>query len=115
MIMHFARIRAALKMAAREFPDGIRGCNAMIDGLAALRALEADVEAKNKSSWWPMSSAPTDRSIMLAVKGTPIPIYCGQLRYGTMGEPQQDILAWRCDSSGRFANPTHWMPLPEKP
>lgn len=47
--------------------------------------------------------------------GRYVPMYCGRLRAGQMGEPSQDTVAWRCDSSGRFANPTHWMPLPVPP
>ena len=63
--------------------------------------------------WKPIETAPKDKSVMLF---TPYGlIYCGKLRYGNLGEPSQDTYAWRCDSSGRFANPTHWMPLPTAP
>jgi len=63
--------------------------------------------------WMPIESAPKDRSVMLHTKyGL---TYCGRYRYGNMGEPSQDELAWRCDSSGRYSNPTHWMPLPAAP
>ena len=44
-----------------------------------------------------------------------IPLYIGKKRYGCLGEPQQDEFEWRCSSSGRFANPTYWMPLPKSP
>lgn len=67
------------------------------------------------SEWKPIESAPKDKSILLATKNSFVPIFCGIKRYGTLGEPQQNEFAWRCDSSGRFANPTHWMPLPEPP
>lgn len=65
--------------------------------------------------WKPIETAPKDRSVLLCCANTTLPIYCGRYRYGNLGEPQQDILAWRCDSSGRFANPTHWMELPPAP
>lgn len=63
--------------------------------------------------WSPIASAPKGRSVLLfAPYGL---IYCGRKRYGNLGEPQQDAQEWRCDSSGRFANPTHWMALPPPP
>ena len=68
--------------------------------------------------WKPITTADKDReapSILLACAGAMTPIYCGRWRHGYLGEPQQDVFAWRCDSSGRFANPTHWMELPAKP
>lgn len=67
------------------------------------------------SEWRPIETAPKGVRVLLACAGTCIPIYCGHQRYGGMGEPQQEVFAWRCDSSGRFANPTHWMPLPPRP
>lgn len=70
------------------------------------------------SEWQPIETAPKGRrqkSVLLACAGTNIPIYCGRHRAGTIGEPQQLLIEWRCDSSGRFATPTHWMPLPEPP
>jgi hypothetical protein len=63
--------------------------------------------------WMPIETAPVNKSIMLFLPRGPI--YCGRKRYGNLGEPQQDAYEWRCDSSGRFANPTHWMPLPSPP
>lgn len=65
--------------------------------------------------WRPIETAPKDTSVLLARVGMPFPMFCGRLRYGNSYEPQQDELVWRCDSSGRFGNPTHWMPLPEPP
>lgn len=65
--------------------------------------------------WQPIETAPKGVSVLLAVAGTPVPFYCGRQRYGNLGEPQQDEYAWRCDSSGRFASPTHWMRLPPPP
>jgi hypothetical protein len=65
--------------------------------------------------WQPIETAPKGRSVLLACAGTHIPIYVGRERLGMLGEPQQDEYRWRCDSSGRFANPTHWMPLPKEP
>lgn len=65
--------------------------------------------------WRPIETAPKHESVLLYSGGF-VPIYCGRKRYGLfVGEPQQDTLAWRCDSSGMFANPTHWMPLPLPP
>lgn len=68
------------------------------------------------SDWMPIESAPKgNQSVLLIAANTPIPMYCGRYRLGFWGEPQQDYLAWRCDSSGKFATPTHWMPLPQPP
>ena len=67
------------------------------------------------SDWRPIETAPEDESILLVTKGSPLPIYCGEFRFGAFYEPQPSVEAWRCDSSGRFADPTHWMPLPRKP
>jgi hypothetical protein len=66
------------------------------------------------AGWMPIETAPKHESVLLYSGGF-TPIYCGRRRYGLLGEPQQDVLAWRCDSSGRFANPTHWAPLPPAP
>lgn len=76
--------------------------------LSAKRATDEDA-----GSWRPIASAPKNQSVMLAMKCGPI--YCGRQRYGNLGEPSQDTFAWRCDSSGTFGNPTHWMPLPSHP
>lgn len=65
--------------------------------------------------WRPIETAPANVSVLLGSINKYVPIYCGRQRYGMLGEPQQDVFAWRCDSSGRFANPTHWMPLPDRP
>lgn len=70
------------------------------------------------AQWQPIETAPKFGdcpSILLACAGTNLPLYCGRLRFGNLGEPQMAKLAWRCDSSGRFASPTHWMPLPKLP
>lgn len=32
-------------------------------------------------------------------------ICSGEYRYGRLGEPDQDVLAWRCDCCGRYATP----------
>ena len=45
---------------------------------------------------------PKDKSVLLVT--TYGLIYCGKERYGNLGEPSQDVYAYRCDSSGRFAN-----------
>jgi hypothetical protein len=66
------------------------------------------------AGWMPIETAPKHESVLLYSGGF-TPIYCGRKRYGLMGEPQQDELAWRCDSSGRFANPSRWAPLPPAP
>jgi len=68
--------------------------------------------------WQPIETASKDReadSVLLACAGTRIPLYCGRWRHGYLGEPSQDVFAWRCDSSGRYANPTHLRPLPPPP
>lgn len=64
--------------------------------------------------WRPIETAPKKESVLLYA-GEFCPMYCGKKRYGELGEPQQDMFAWRCDSSGTFTNPTHWMPLPSPP
>ena len=66
------------------------------------------------SEWKPIETAPKGVSVLLYCNKY-IPIYCGKQRYGNYGEPQQEEFEWRCDSSGRFATPTHWMPLPAAP
>ena len=65
-------------------------------------------------TWQPIETAPKGKSVLLYA-GELCPLYCGKQRFGNLGEPQQDVHAWRCDSSGRFAAPTHWMPLPAAP
>lgn len=67
------------------------------------------------SPWKSISSAPTDRSIILGVADSFVPNYIGRFRFGNLGEPQPHEQAWRCDSSGRFAQPTHWMEAPDQP
>jgi hypothetical protein len=51
-------------------------------------------------------------SLFLAGNGI---FYVGKERCGNLGEPQQSVFAYRCDSSGRFTEITHWMPLPKPP
>lgn len=66
------------------------------------------------SAWQPIETAPAGKSVMLYCNKN-LPIYCGKQRYGTLGEPQRNEFAWRCDSGGTYANPTLWMPLPAGP
>ena len=61
------------------------------------------------SDWRPINTAPKGESLLLFCRT--VLIYVGRFRYGVLREPQQDVLAWRCDSSGNFTDPTHWMPL----
>ena len=73
------------------------------------------IKSKDKTQeWQPIETAPSGKSVMLYCNQH-LPIYCGKQRYGNLGEPQQGEFAWRCDSSGRFVCPTHWMPLPASP
>lgn len=75
-------------------------------------------ECTELNQWMPIETAPKDKSLMLCcsvAKYDTQLIYCGRYRIGTLGEPQAHVIAWRCDSSGRFSNPTHWMPLPPVP
>lgn len=68
---------------------------------------------KRADAWRPMDDAPKDRDILLVTRyGL---VYVGRYRTGNFGEPQQDVLAWRCSSSGRFADPTFWMDVPPFP
>lgn len=65
------------------------------------------------SAWRPIEFAPKGQSVLLKVEGTVVPVYVGRQRYGQLGEPQQDEFAWRCDSSGRYAHPTHFALIPD--
>ena len=66
------------------------------------------------TEWKPIETAPKDSEVLLYCNKF-IPLYIGKKRYGCLGEPQQDNFEWRCSSSGRFADPTYWMPLPKSP
>ena len=70
--------------------------------------------AGRQMEWQPIETAPKGKSVLLYCNKD-IPIYCGRKRYGAYGEPLQDSFEWRCDSSGRYATPKYWMPLPEAP
>lgn len=87
---------------------------ALLNELQALQASRAIPEGHVVvPGWLPIESAPKNRSVMLYTKyGL---TYCGRYRQGQLGEPSQHLVEWRCDSSGRYANPTHWMPLPVAP
>ena len=65
--------------------------------------------------WRPIWTAPKDRSVILGVDAECGAVYIGRQRFGYLGEPSQDTYAWRCDSSGRFSSPTHWMEAPKGP
>ena len=70
------------------------------------------------SPWRPIEYARTDKnapSVLLGGESSLVPRYCGRWRYGTLGEPSTETIAWRCDSSGRFGHPTHFAPLPDLP
>ena len=64
--------------------------------------------------WRDIATAPEGVSVLLYCNAN-IPIYCGRKRTGQFYEPQQRVLAWRCDSSGTFAHPIKWTPLPPAP
>lgn len=65
--------------------------------------------------WQPISTAPKGVSVLLYVLAQTPCYYVGRERFGNLGEPQMAEFEWRCDSSGRFARPTHWQPLPLPP
>ena len=65
--------------------------------------------------WRPISEAPERTSVLLFVKDSHVPMYIGQKRFGHTGEPQPGEFVWRCDSSGRFAHPTHFAYKPSEP
>ena len=56
-----------------------------------------------------METAPKQVTVILITKQGLV--YSGRYRYGNLGEPQQDICAWRSDCSGRFVEPVGWIPL----
>lgn len=58
--------------------------------------------------WSEFSSPPPADEDVLLYCGKNVPVYCGRLREGNYGEPQQGAVAWRCSSSGRFATPILW-------
>ncbi len=103
---HTANILEVLRERVKE--------NRRLNDLLADRERRAQ-PAPGAEAWQPIETAPRNRSLLLCVAGTPVPIYCGRYRTGNLGEPQPSQAAWRCDSSGRFANPTHWQPLPAPP
>lgn len=66
--------------------------------------------------WRSMSSAPREGSRVL-VWFAGIGPEVASFRLPILGEPQCEghyVREWRT-SSGRWATPTHWMPLPEDP
>lgn len=71
----------------------------------------------SEARWFRMDTVkPTEKDGDVVLYSMHMRIYwIGRLRYGGIGEPQQDEFAWRCASSGRFANPTHWTYLPAAP
>ena len=74
-------------------------------------------EIRQVVQWFDMSNIKPrgkDGNVLLYSKNMEF-YWVGSLRYGRMGEPQQDELAWRCASSGRFATPSYWVPLPAAP
>lgn len=103
------RVRADAGVAADHHNlrlDGWRSC---------ARRQKEEIEALRKDAGWQsMETAPKNRSVMLWA-GEHTPVYIGKERYGTLGEPAQTVYAWRCDSSGCFANPTLWRELPAPP
>ena len=96
--------------------------NSMSSRAESIRLLDKAVEALRKAladadgmGWQPIETAPKNQSVLLYCSAAYVPIYCGMKRYGDPSEPQFNELAWRCDSSGTFASPTHWMPIPKPP
>lgn len=81
---------------------------------ASLPKIAAMLNVAAGAGWQPIETAPKDKSVLLYCSNI-VPTYCGRYRYGNLGEPQQNTLAWRCDSSGTFAHPTYWQPLPAPP
>ena len=73
-----------------------------------------NAERAEMGGWRPIETAPKDGTeyLLITKDGRQ---YVGGYRLGTFGEPQLHEVAWRCSSSGRFSNPTHWQPLPAAP
>ena len=82
---------------------------------AEIERLLEKAEHQPPPAWRPISTAPKDRTIIVGSPSKYIAMYFARYRHGNLGEPQQDTLAWRCNSSGRFATPTHWQEAPDRP
>jgi hypothetical protein len=63
-----------------------------------------------------MENAPKDGEVVLLLTKMH-DMYVGSWRLGHIGEPQweREPEHWRCSSSGRWANPIAWHPLPTPP
>ncbi len=59
--------------------------------------------------WHSVAECPPDKSLRLLMHFHGDCVTSCRHRHGHMGEPQQDILAWRSDVGGHFAEPTYWM------
>jgi hypothetical protein len=67
-------------------------------------------QEREANRWKKIDTAPKDVSVLL--KSNSGIYFVGRRRYGNLGEPTQDIFAWRCDSSGRFGGePTHYKEI----
>jgi len=69
------------------------------------------------TGWQPIKTAPVGQNVLLYVSRPPLStMYIGKWRESLRSDPcQSDGYEWRQDGSGRYANPTHWMPLSEPP
>ena len=86
------------------------------DAKAEITRLQAELAAL-KANWKlkPIESAPKKAEILVWQKR--VGFWVARWRLPNMGEPawnSHDKFEWR-DSSGHWANPTHWMSLPPAP
>ncbi len=59
--------------------------------------------------WHSSAESPPDKNLRLLMQFYGDCVTSCRHRRGCTGEPQQDILAWRSDVGGHFAEPKYWM------
>ena len=110
----------ALKALEEQEPEVLgRWLSGVIDRSPAKVAIDYTDDWKVKllnikgSNWIKVSEQepPKDKKIVGRTRGG---VICSMKhRYGVLGEPQQDVLDWRCDCCGRFGGMFEWMPVPK--
>lgn len=62
------------------------------------------------ASQWTTGKPPKDGKRYLLGFGGGV-VSSGRYRYGSPGEPQQEVKGWRCDCCGRFGTPKKWSEM----